>query len=203
MYYGLSLQLLTYLDVVVSNALQLIDLPGEVGGMLYFHVHRPFISHDVEDVLKREDVEETVLQMQQEKYKMTGYLPADYEVVHLSDNRLAERAKSDIVPITLKKDGSFSAVGNSTLSTTDIQTLRQYTNRVIEQSATKITQGSLEINPTYYGQSKACDFCQYRSICQFDVDFLGNKPRLLPKLKGEMALENMKCQLEGGESDEC
>lgn len=202
-YYGLSLQLLTYLDVVVSNALQLIDLPGEVGGMLYFHVHRPFISHDVEDVLKREDVEETVLQMQQEKYKMTGYLPVDYEVVHLSDNRLAERAKSDIVPITLKKDGSFSAVGNSTLSTTDIQTLRQYTNRVIEQSATKITQGSLEINPTYYGQSKACDFCQYRSICQFDVDFLGNKPRLLPKLKGEMALENMKCQLEGGESDEC
>lgn len=201
-YYGLSLQLLTYLDVVVSNALQLIDLPGEVGGMLYFHVHRPFISHDTEDVLRREDVEETVIQMQQEKYKMTGYLPAEYEVAHLSDNYLVERAKSDIVPITLKKDGSFSAVGNSTLSSTDIKTLRQYTNRIIEQSATKITQGSLEINPTYYGQSKACDFCQYRSICQFDVDFLGNKPRLLPKLKGEMALENMKCQLEGGESDE-
>lgn len=202
-YYGLSLQLLTYLDVVVSNALQLIDVPAEVGGMLYFHVHHPFISHDIDDLLRQESLEETVLQMQQEKYKMTGYLPADYDVAYLSDERLSERSKSDIVPITLKKDGSFSAVGNATLPQADIETLRHYTNRMIEKSATRITQGALEINPTHYGQSKACDYCQYRGICQFDSDFLGNKPRLLPKIKAEMALDNMKCQLEeGGESDE-
>ena len=116
MYYGLSLQLLTYLDIVVSNALQLIDMPAEIGGLLYFHVHRPFISHDVDDLLRQEAYEQKVEQMQHEKYKMNGYLPEDYEVVHLSDQRLSEQSKSDIVPITLKKDGSFSARGNATLT---------------------------------------------------------------------------------------
>ena len=88
-YYGLSLQLLTYLDIVVSNALQLIDMPAEIGGLLYFHVHRPFISHDVDDLLRQEAYEQKVEQMQHEKYKMNGYLPEDYEVVHLSDQRLS------------------------------------------------------------------------------------------------------------------
>ena len=92
-YYGLSLQLLTYLDIVVSNALQLIDMPAEIGGLLYFHVHRPFISHDVDDLLRQEAYEQKVEQMQHEKYKMNGYLPEDYEVVHLSDQRLSEQSK--------------------------------------------------------------------------------------------------------------
>ena len=202
-YYGLSLQLLTYLDIVVSNALQLIDMPAEIGGLLYFHVHRPFISHDVDDLLRQEAYEQKVEQMQHEKYKMNGYLPEDYEVVHLSDQRLSEQSKSDIVPITLKKDGSFSARGNATLTGESLQMLRRYTNQMIEESATRITQGQLNINPMKYGKSTACDYCQYRGICQFDPDFLGNESRLLPKMKADLAMEAMKCKLEeGGDGDE-
>ncbi|WJV32416.1 PD-(D/E)XK nuclease family protein (plasmid) [Rossellomorea sp. AcN35-11] len=36
-YYGLSLQTLTYLDVVVSNAEKWLGQESEVGGALYFH----------------------------------------------------------------------------------------------------------------------------------------------------------------------
>ncbi len=202
-YYGLSLQLLTYLDIVVTNALQLVDLPADIGGLLYFHVHHPFISHDVDDLLHQESYQEKVEQMQQEKYKMNGYLPENYEVIHLSDQRLNEQVKSDIVPITLKKDGSFAARGNSTLTGDSLQMLREYTNRMIEDSATKITQGQLNINPTTYGKSTACDYCQYRGICQFDADFLGNESRILPKMKPDLVMEAMKCKLEeGGTNDE-
>ena len=202
-YYGLSLQLLTYLDIVVTNALQLVDLPADIGGLLYFHVHHPFISHDVDDLLHQESYQEKVEQMQQEKYKMNGYLPENYEVIHLSDQRLNEQVKSDIVPITLKKDGSFAARGNSTLTGDSLQMLREYTNRMIEDSATKITQGQLNINPTTYGKSTACDYCQYRGICQFDADFLGNQSRILPKMKPDLVMESMKCKLEeGGTNDE-
>ena len=202
-YYGLSLQLLTYLDIVVTNALQLVDLPADIGGLLYFHVHHPFISHDVDDLLRQESYQDKVEQMQQEKYKMNGYLPENYEVIHLSDQRLNEQVKSDIVPITLKKDGSFAARGNSTLTGDSLQMLREYTNQMIEDSATKITQGQLNINPTTYGKSTACDYCQYRGICQFDADFLGNQSRILPKMKPDLAMEAMKCKLEeGGTNDE-
>ena len=197
-YYGLSLQLLTYLDIVVSNALQLIDLPAEVGGLLYFHVHRPFISHDVDDLLRQVDHEQKVEQLQYEKYKMSGYLPEDYEVVHLSDQRLGEQVKSDIVPVTLKKDGNFASRGNAVLANDSLQLLRQYTNQMIEDSAIKITKGNLQINPTKHGSQTACDYCQYRGICQFDLDFSGNDWRVLPKMKAEVALEAIKCRLEEG-----
>ena len=113
------------------------------------------------------------------------------------------KSKSDIVPITLKKDGSFAASGNSTLTGDSLQMLRRYTNQMIEDSATRITQGQLNINPTNYGKNTACDYCQYRGICQFDPDFLGNQSRILPKMKPDFAMEAMKCKLEeGGEVDE-
>ena len=120
---------------------------------------------------------------------MNGYLPEDYDVVHLSDQRLSEQAKSDIVPITLNKE--------------TLKMLRHYTNQMIEESAIKITQGQLNINPMKYGERSACDYCQYRGICQFDPDFLGNTSRLLPKMKSDAAMEAMKCKLEkGGAEDE-
>ncbi|MFQ7058262.1 MAG: hypothetical protein ACLRQX_06650 [Turicibacter sanguinis] len=81
--------------------------------------------------------------------------------------------------------------------------LRNYTNQTIERAVTKITQGSLQINPSHHGDRKACDFCSYRGVCQFDIDFLGNQPRILAKMKKENALEAIKCQLEeGGDQDE-
>ena len=86
------------------------------------------------------------------------------------------------MPITLKKDGSFSARGNATLNKETLKMLRHYTNQMIEESAIKITQGQLNINPMKYGERSACDYCQYRGICQFDPDFLGNTSRLLPKM---------------------
>lgn len=202
-YYGLSLQLLTYLDVVIAHSFQIIDAPAEVGGLLYFHVHHPLINQD-EELLQQADLEEVVGQLQREKYKMTGYLPEDYEVATLSDQRLTgEKMKSDIVPVTLKKDGSFSSVGNALLTKANLNILRAYTHQKIEDSALKITQGCLDINPTKYGQTKACDYCQYRAICQFDVDFSGNKLRNLSKIKPDRVLEAMETTIKkGGEADD-
>ena len=46
-------------------------------------------------------------------------------------------------------------------------------------------------------------FCLQVCICQFDIDFLGNQPRILPKMNKEKALEAISCQLEeGGGADE-
>ncbi|MGL4374762.1 MAG: PD-(D/E)XK nuclease family protein, partial [Turicibacter sp.] len=190
-YYGLSLQLLTYLDVAVSNALQLIEIPAEVGGMLYFHVHRPFLSEDKTDILRHDQLSEELATLEMKEYKMSGYLPKDLSVAHLSDITLEHTLKSDILQLTIKKDGQFSSVGNSVLPPTAIETLREYTNQTIIQSATKITEGQIDINPVQHGTSKACDYCQYHEICQYDADFRGNQKRQLPKLKSEIALTAM------------
>ena len=75
--------------------------------------------------------------------------------------------------------------------------------KILVTGAWNFTQGQLNINPTTYGKSTACDYCQYRGICQFDADFLGNQSRILPKMKPDLAMEAMKCKLEeGGSNDE-
>ncbi|MCL1951041.1 MAG: helicase-exonuclease AddAB subunit AddB [Turicibacter sp.] len=196
-YYGLSLQLLTYLDVVLSNSLQLLDVPAKAGGLLYFHVHRPFISDNTE-LLSEENLKDLLSGVQLKEYKMSGYLPQDYEVAALSDLRLgADSPRSDIVPITLKKDGSFAATGNKLLPEESLKLLRDYTKSRITSSAASITQGKNSINPSRYGEKMACEYCPYRGICQFDPDFSGNAPRTLVKMKPEEALGAMQDSLEG------
>jgi len=191
-YYGLSLQLLTYLDVVLSNSLELLGAPAKSAGLLYFHVHRPFLSQN-DELLSQEDVESIIEELHYKEYKMNGYLPEDLEVAILSDQRLeAGQTSSDIVPITLKKDGSFSAKGNRLLKPENLDLLREFTRGKIKGAALDITQGKIDINPTKYGDRTACDFCPYKGICQFDPDLKGNTARILAKLPPEDALEKMR-----------
>jgi len=193
-YYGLSLQLLTYLDVAI-NGLKAGSLNA---GALYFHVHNPYTQLN-EDILTKE-VETLISTLQQEQvadFRMTGYLPDDQEVVRLSDTALAEGdvTKSNIVPITLKKDGTFAARGNKVLTTTDFDLLRTYANQKIEDAVLEMTSGNLNINPSSHKAKTACDWCQFKAICQFD--FAYNQHRNLPTMKSDEALgmikEKIKC----------
>src|SRR5690625_7403538 len=43
-YYGLALQMLTYLNVVLAHSEQWLGIKATPAGILYFHVHNPMIS---------------------------------------------------------------------------------------------------------------------------------------------------------------
>lgn len=43
-YYGLALQMLTYLDIVMTHSTELVEMKASPAGVLYFHVHNPFIN---------------------------------------------------------------------------------------------------------------------------------------------------------------
>jgi len=184
-YYGLSLQLLTYLDVALTGFNEKYNLAGA----LYFHIHNPY--HQVDTELFTDDHFLIQVQESQRKsYRMKGYLPENYEVAHLSDTTLNEFPKSTLVPISLKKDGSFASVSNKTLGNDDFKTLRTYTNQVIAKSTESMTNGQVEINPKKHHDKTACDFCKYKAICKFDVMY--NKYENLTKMKPDVALEKIK-----------
>ncbi|GAA3329918.1 hypothetical protein GCM10020331_080350 [Ectobacillus funiculus] len=67
-YYGLALQMLTYLDVVVENASKWVGKGEEVSpaGVLYFHIHNPLID------LKRSLSEAEIEQEMMKKFKNEG-----------------------------------------------------------------------------------------------------------------------------------
>ena len=47
-YYGLSLQMMTYLDVALEHADELLGFHADPAGLLYMHVHNPMIRPDAE-----------------------------------------------------------------------------------------------------------------------------------------------------------
>lgn len=189
-YYGLSLQLLVYLDVAMKGTSQVSD----IGGALYFHVHRPYTSYHAE-LLTSENMTDELVALQTKEQKMTGYLPENHEVARLSDTDLdVRRTASDIVPITLKKDGHFAARGNRVLATEDFDLLRVYTNRKIEKSVAKMTSGHLNINPRSHKKATACDWCEFKSICKFETPL--NQLESLPKLKADEAILKIRQALE-------
>gem|GEM_PF-1097860 len=194
-YHGLSLQLLTYLDV----ALDWVGKEARAAGALYFHLHSPYAKINEELLTDEESYQSMITEQHITNYRMTGYLPENYEVVAMSDNQLMEGivTKSTVVPITYKKDQTFAQRGNKILKPEDFDILRQFTNRKIEEAVIHMTEGRLAINPTFHDGKSQCDWCKYQAICKFDVKNQPEKGRRLESMKPDIALEKIKETIAG------
>lgn len=165
-YYGLSLQMLTYLDVLLTYSEQWLGKAALPAGTLYFHVHDPLLSSP--NGLNREQAEQELLK----RFKMKGLLTADREVVSLMDTTL-DKGHSSIVPVALKSDGSF-------YSSASVATPEQWGHLLssvrsnISDIGTRITEGDVAIQPYRIQQETACTFCSFRPVCQFDEAVEGN-----------------------------
>ncbi|TVX94307.1 helicase-exonuclease AddAB subunit AddB [Paenibacillus agilis] len=185
-YYGLSLQMLTYLDVLLTHAEEWIGQTALPAGALYFHVHNPLLAatNGMAPDLANEQL--------MKKFKMKGLVLADREVVAKMDAPL-EKGYSDILPVAVKQDGSFYS--NASVATTEQwDVLRDNVRNVIQRIGTHITDGEVQIEPYRMGPSKACDYCDYKPVCQFDELLEGNQYRMLPR----MSKDDVWMQLQGG-----
>ena len=159
-YYGLSLQLLVYLEVALRGAVSWLGGEAFPAGILYFRIHSPIIN--TENPLSPE---EATVKMQQE-YKMKGRVLANMEIVRCMDTKL-EQGSSKIVPVSIKKDGQLGK-GSKTLDSYQFSLLRQQVIKIVQESAAAITAGKTEIRPYRLGKKNACTYCHYKPVCQFD-----------------------------------
>lgn len=184
-YYGLALQMLAYLDVVVSNAPMWLGTEVSPAGVLYFHVHNPMLKVDKPvDIM---DVESMI----RKEYKMKGLVLRDTEVARLMDAALAEGSRSDIISVGLKKDGDFLA-NSSVASKDEFSLLQQYVRETIKDAGVAITDGAIDIAPYKMKSNTPCGFCAFKSVCQFDYSLEENNYRILGDLKQKDALEKMR-----------
>lgn len=179
-YYGLALQMLTYLDVAVTHSKTWIQKEVTPVGVLYFHVHNPIL--DVSKLMKGElPNEATIEQELLKRFKMKGLVLADKETVGLMDTTLGNQS-SDIISVSLKKDGTFSA--NSQVATLEeFEKLTAHVRQSYVDVGTKITEGEIGIEPYKYKNRTPCGFCSYKSVCQFDDTLGANKYRVLKPYK--------------------
>ncbi len=184
-YAGISMQLLTYLGVVVKHSDKLV-MPGMApAGALYFHMHNPMIAEQ-STPLDPSALERTWMK----DFKMSGLLLSDLEVLQKMDTGLSGQSHSDILPVAFKKDGGHSS--HSKVATSEqISLLMKHTEHIYQRSGNQILAGHTEINPYQMKNRNNCTFCDYKTICQFDRALPENQFRELEPLTLEKTTEKI------------
>ncbi len=166
-YHRLSLQLFTYLDVVLDNADKLFSKKAHPAGVLYYHIQNAEIS------ALGEMTEEDLRQKYFEEYRMKGYTLGDKEVSSLFDSKLTSSSKSDIINVSYKKDGNFHSY-SKILTLKEMEALRRFTRASIVSSMEELTSGKIDIKPVMYKNKSRCQVCKYHSVCKFDAKLREN-----------------------------
>ncbi|QSX07516.1 helicase-exonuclease AddAB subunit AddB [Alkalibacter rhizosphaerae] len=186
-YYGLTLQLLMYLQVCLESIPQAMP-----AGAFYFKLDDPMIqaySHE------REEMDRKITS----RLRLLGLLVKKMEVVTAMDKGLEEdTGDSDVVRLKIKKDGDFGKSSKGLVEAAVFDRLLEHTMDVARKMGKEIIQGNIAVSPVKNDGKPACRFCPYKTICQFDDQFEGNRYRIRGKLKDEEVVN----RLMGGRSDE-
>lgn len=153
---GLQLQLLTYLDAACR-----IDKVFPAG-VLYFPVIDPLLNCD------KQVSEEQIKEELQKQFKMKGLILADVNIVKKMDTNLSS-GNSNIIPAYVNKSGEISDKAN-VLNRKQFEMLQNYMEKIIKQISNEILDGNINIEPYYYIKNRKtpCEYCIYKSICQFN-----------------------------------
>ncbi|PZG63804.1 helicase-exonuclease AddAB subunit AddB [Staphylococcus aureus] len=164
-YYGMQMQMMTYMDIVLQNKqrLGLTDIV-KPGGLLYFHVHEPRIKFKSWADIDEDKLEQDLIK----KFKLSGLVNADQAVIDALDIRLEPKFTSDIVPVGLNKDGSLSKRGSQVADEATIYKFIQHNKENFIETASNIMDGHTEVAPLKYKQKLPCAFCSYQSVCHVD-----------------------------------
>ncbi|MED4403120.1 helicase-exonuclease AddAB subunit AddB [Metabacillus fastidiosus] len=184
-YYGLALQMLTYLDIVISNSKLWLGMETTPAGVLYFHVHDPIVSAN--SLLDEEDLDDEIFK----KFKMKGLLLGDEEAIQLMDQQLQPGGTSKIVSARLLKKGGLGT-SSSITSEEEFHILRNFVRNEFQKIGTHITDGIIDIAPYKLKDKTPCTYCAYKSVCQFDESLEENNYRALKNEKKEDVLEKMR-----------
>lgn len=214
-YYGLNLQLLTYLDVALQGAEVLLNtiaalpslgtspensnidgqaegenvFPQKIpAGFLYFPVLEPQLVEKIP--LSSEELE----QHRVKAVKVGGYLLANPRVLEAMDSTFAT-GHSDLLGLKLKKDGTFTK-GSNVLTEDEFTLLSSYLHQWFRQTGEEILDGNISLSPYRRGKSTGCQYCAYKPVCHFDPFLTENQYRDLPALKSEEILSRLENRIE-------
>lgn len=175
-YYGLKLQLLTYLLVAWTH---LKRDEGDVipAAILYCFLKHPMITskHRLSDG----KIEEELMK----KLRMPGWVMADEEVIRAIDPdqkfiyvRLKKRDKTD-----------FSNMPNAR-TTEEFALLLDYVEDLLKGIGNRILSGEIKAEPYRLKDSTPCRYCPYHVLCGFDPMLPGMRYKECAKLSDQEVL---------------
>ncbi|MGX7243459.1 PD-(D/E)XK nuclease family protein [Enterococcus quebecensis] len=197
-YYGLAMQMLTYLDVALMDAVNLVGKAAKPAGSFYLHVHNPILSYETED--KKE-------QQLLKKFQFDGLLLNDPVLLENLDRSLQAKQSSLIFPIEesakeIIKPGRRQE--DKFVTEPELESLLTHNRSKFIEAGNKITSGEIDLNPAYQGKERiACRFCPFKSVCNFDVMLKENNYNRIETLSKKEVMDRLvENEQEGGSIDE-
>ncbi len=187
-YYGLQLQLLTYMDAVLEGESEKKLLPG---GILYFRLDDPVVKGS--RLSSEEEIEKAIMK----QLKMKGLLLADVKLIKEMDRQID--GDSYIIPARLNKGDTL---GRSSAATEEqFGILRRHVRKTLMDIGEEILKGNVRISPYKKRTVTACTYCSYTSVCQFDPAIADNNYRFLNDVKDEEVWKLIRCDSGSGKGE--
>lgn len=171
-YYGLQLQLMIYLDMLVENNSEIFDKNVLPAGIFYFKIDDPLIEIKKQDI----DIEsiESIENMLLKELKMSGLVLFDKKVLKSFDEKFGSITEtkintvaSDVLPVKINKDGKPDS-RSDTMELEKFSNFLKFAKHKAKTIGEEILAGNIEINPYKSAKTVACTYCEYRKICKFD-----------------------------------
>lgn len=176
---GLQIQLITYLDALTEQK------DYEASGLLYLGLIDNIVKASKN--MSEEEIEKEI----RKGFKMQGFVLADVNVIKAMDKTLDNGDTSSIIPASLTKDGEISNKSNS-LNSDEFKGLQKAVKKAIKNISEEILKGKIDIKPYNYETQTGCDFCKYKTICNFNTNIKGNEYDYINKYSKEFILDQIK-----------
>ncbi len=180
-YYGLQLQLLTYMLVVANASAQFFGRPALPAGVLYYFLKNPRITGKYPLTAKEAEVAIN------KELQMPGWVVADPDIIRQIDSTV------NFIKVVLKNDGEIHSGARGQVKTQEeFAALLSYIDQLLAATGKEILSGDIAAKPYRMdAQQNACTYCAYQSVCQFDQIIPGNEHRQLNKIKDEALMQSI------------
>ncbi|HHT63582.1 MAG: helicase-exonuclease AddAB subunit AddB [Bacillota bacterium] len=177
-YYGLEIQLITYLDAIWTQGEQEGSglAPCYPGGMLYFRIDDPIIHK--QGKVSEEEIEKAIMR----QLRMRGLLLADVRLIKEMDHSV--EGDSLIIPARINK-GDVLGKSSSVASLNQFRLLRKYVRRLLKGLCREMLAGDVSIRPYQKKNITSCGYCSFSPVCQFDPERKENRFRILYDKKND------------------
>lgn len=165
---GWRLQLMIYLKAMMQGIGG--DEPGiKPAGVFYFEIADPLI--DAGD-MPQNSIMGKVENELRKSFKLNGILLDEPHVIKGIAGEFS--GNSEILPIRKNKDGGISGTGKGRLlSEEQFNKLCDEVDEIIQRLCVSLYEGRVDVHPKKIKYESACTYCQFKSICTFDISFEG------------------------------
>lgn len=195
---GLQMQLFIYMRALLeskksvdsSSKYQSGNFNYKPAALLYSRFNISDFTLKGSDDLKKyeaDDIKEGIMK----DNKLKGLVIKDSSVINNLDKTVSEYNKySSILSIEVNKGGK---IGSRTkgLYPEDFDVVNNYVFEKAKDICEKIYSGNIDILPFKYDDEVACRFCEYKSVCQFDISTGNDRYNIINKISKNNKLDDV------------